>query len=224
MPRDCAALKPSTTAGNAAVPSLRKVPRATLAPRASSRLGSAAMTAMPPVSILPTAAVRRTVALGTKPTAVAVSTGGMRRIMPSAARGSDAGWPVNDVPALTLRRLPSAASWSSRPAREEAEMPSTATAAAMPIAIPRADRAARIGRARSPLPPSATASVARRWDLSLQAVTGPPAWAGHRGPPARRAGGPHAAWRRRRPGHASPPRWSCRPTTAREGARRWRRR
>jgi len=64
--------------------------------------------------------------------------------------GSAAGEPSKLCPALTVTRLPSAPSWASRLARDEAEMPSTATAAAIPIAMPRPDSAVRSLRARSP--------------------------------------------------------------------------
>ena len=82
--------------------------------------------------------------------AVTDSTGGMRAIIGSAVSGSAAGEPSNVCPAVTVTRLPSAPSWASRLARDEAEMPSTATAAAIPIAMPRPDSAVRSLRARSP--------------------------------------------------------------------------
>jgi hypothetical protein len=47
-------------------------------------------------------------------------------------------------------------------ARLDAEMPSTATIAAMPIAMPRADSTARSGRARSPAAPSRARSAGVR--------------------------------------------------------------
>src|SRR5260370_30237675 len=82
--------------------------------------------------------------------AVSDSTGGTRAIIASAVSGSAAGEPSKVCPAVTVTRLPSAPSCASRLARDEAEMPSTATAAAIPIAMPRPDSAVRSLRARSP--------------------------------------------------------------------------
>ena len=65
MPRVCAATAPSTTAGKCTVAWFRNVPRATLPPSVASRLVWAASTEIPPVSMLGTVAVRRTVAPGT---------------------------------------------------------------------------------------------------------------------------------------------------------------
>ena len=80
--------------------------------------------------------------------------------MPGAVPGSGAGAPVTSCPADTVSRLPSAPSSLSRAAREDAETPSTATAAPMPIAIPSADRAARQERDRSDPAPVRSASAA----------------------------------------------------------------
>jgi len=46
----------------------------------------------------------------------------------------------------------------SSSARDDDEMPTTATIAAIPIAIPSADRNARVGRVRNPTAPTFTTS------------------------------------------------------------------
>ena len=74
--------------------------------------------------------------------------------------------PVRLCPASTVSRfVPSRSISASSPACEEEDSPRTATIAAVPIAIPSADSAARSGRARSPTlatrSPSA-ATAARR--------------------------------------------------------------
>ncbi len=160
MPSVCAATAPRTTAGYLAVGADKNVPAATLPPRVASSPGWAASTEMPPLSTAGTAAVRRTVAPGTYPVAVTDSTGGMRAIIGSAVSGSGAGEPSKACPALTVSRFPSAPSWASRFALDEAEMPRTATAAAIPIAMPRQESAVRSLRARSPRQPPRTRSAA----------------------------------------------------------------
>src|SRR4029450_9947477 len=68
-----------------------------------------------------------------------------------AARGSCAGPPVRLWPASTVSRfVPSRLISAISPACEEEDSPRTPTIAAVPIAIPSAERAARSGRARSP--------------------------------------------------------------------------
>ncbi len=60
--------------------------------------------------------------------------------------------PGTSWPGVTVSRLvPSWSIWASRLAWLEAETPTTATMAPMPMAMPRADRAARRRRARRPL-------------------------------------------------------------------------
>ena len=159
MPSVLAATAPRTTAGYRAVAGFRNVPAATLPPRVASSPGWAASTEIPPLWTAGTAAVRRTVAPGTYPVAVTDSTGGMRAIIGSAVSGSGAGEPSKACPALTVSRFPSAPSWASRFALDEAEMPSTATAAAIPIAMPRQDSAVRSFRAHSPRHPPSTSSA-----------------------------------------------------------------
>ena len=75
----------------------------------------------------------------------------MRPIMATDSGGIVAASPNIEVPGPALRRLvpSSARSWLSW-ARLEVEMPTTAIIAAMPMAIPRAERTTRSGRARSP--------------------------------------------------------------------------
>ena len=164
MPSACAATAPRTTAGYLAVAALMKVPVASWPPRVPSSPGWAAYTEMPPVSIAGTAALRRTVAPGTKPIAVTDSTRGMRAIIGSAVSGSGAGEPSKLCPAVTVTRFASSPSWASRFALDEAEMPSTATAAAIPRAMPSPDSAVRTFRALSPSRAPSTRSAARSRD------------------------------------------------------------
>src|SRR5258705_4286460 len=84
--------------------------------------------------------------------------------MLGATAGSGAGAPVTSCPADAVSRLPSAPSSLSRAARDEAETPSTATPAPMPIAIPSADRAARQDRERRDPAAVRRASPARSRD------------------------------------------------------------
>ena len=75
----------------------------------------------------------------------------IRPIMAGAVVGSSAGAPVTLWPLLTVSRLvPSWLISLSRPAWDEDERPRTATMAATPMAIPRADSPARSFRVRSP--------------------------------------------------------------------------
>src|SRR4029453_8231209 len=68
-----------------------------------------------------------------------------------ASRGSCAGAPVRLCPASTVSRfVPSRLISAISPACEEEDSPRTPTIAAVPIAIPSEDSAARSGRARSP--------------------------------------------------------------------------
>ena len=80
----------------------------------------------------------------------------MRPIMAGAALGSSAVWPERVWPFWTTSRLvPRAEISFSRPAEADEESPRTATMAATPMAMPRAERPARSLRVRSP-------TVARR--------------------------------------------------------------
>jgi hypothetical protein len=77
----------------------------------------------------------------------------IRPIIAGAWSGSSAGWPTRVVPVPTVSMfVPRRSIWASRPAWEEADRPRTATMAATPIAMPRADSAARSLRVRSPVP------------------------------------------------------------------------
>ena len=75
----------------------------------------------------------------------------IRPIMAGAVVGSSAVPPVTFCPLLTVSRLvPSWLISLSRPAWDEADRPRTATMAATPMAMPRADSPARSFRVRSP--------------------------------------------------------------------------
>ena len=81
-------------------------------------------------------------------------------------------------PGTVSRFVPSASSWASRSARPDAEMPSTATSAAMPMAMPRAVSAVRSRRVRSPTAPARSTS---RGAAGSAAASGPaPAASGRR--------------------------------------------
>ena len=106
---------------------------------------------------------RRTVAPPISATPAATSTSGIRRIIPTASGDRVAGSPVTDLPASIVSRfVPSRSSWSRRSARDEPEIPVTPTIAAIPIAIPSADRLERTRRIRRPRNPSPSASRRRR--------------------------------------------------------------
>ena len=86
----------------------------------------------------------------------------MRAIIAGATSGSSAVLPAKLWPLVTVRRfVPSLSISSSSPAWLEEDRPSTATIAATPIAIPNADRAARIRRVRSPTLATRARSEAR---------------------------------------------------------------
>jgi hypothetical protein len=83
----------------------------------------------------------------------------IRRSIADASSGSDASAPRMDLPARTSSRfVPRRSSSESRSLRDDAEMPSTATTAAIPIAIPAAVSDVRSRRKRGPSDPSASAS------------------------------------------------------------------
>jgi hypothetical protein len=80
--------------------------------------------------------------------------------MGTAVSGSFASWPKKSWPGAAVRRLvPSLDIFSFSAAALEAGMPTTATTAAMPIAMPRADSTARIGRVRIPKKPRRSRSI-----------------------------------------------------------------
>ena len=91
-------------------------------------------------------------------------TGPMRPIIPGAAMGSSAVWPSSVWPLVTVSRLvPSLFISFIKPAVDEDDRPRTATMAATPIAMPRADRPARSLRVRMPTADSRAMSRRRRW-------------------------------------------------------------
>ena len=88
---------------------------------------------------------------GTAPVSCTAVTPGSRAIMPGAATGSSAVAPEKVCPLVTVSRLvPRRLISASSAAWEEAARPRTATIAATPIAMPRADSPARSLRVRSP--------------------------------------------------------------------------
>ena len=182
MARRFAASDPSTTAGYCAEASFRNVPAASPASSVSSRCGSVATTAIPPVRDTSTLSVRRTVTFPTTRVAAADSTGPMRRIIAGAVVGRVLASPNTELPGSTCNRLvPNSSSSARRSALLDAEMPTTATMAAIPMAMPRAVRTVRARLARSPPVPTASTSRARKRDEVL--VTRPP----RRSRPGRRA-------------------------------------
>jgi hypothetical protein len=95
--------------------------------------------------------VRYTIAPGSCPIAVTDSTEPIRPTIAGDSSGNVAFSPNSVSPGATVSRLvPSEFSSRSNLARLEVEVPTTATIAAIPIAIPSAERATRSGRARSP--------------------------------------------------------------------------
>ena len=108
--------------------------------------------------------VRRTVAPETVAVAAASSTGPIRRTIAGASSGRREASPKIDWPARTCSRLvPSLSSSASRSALLDAEIPTTATSAAMPIEIPIAVSIVRTGRERaSPTVPVRARSTGRR--------------------------------------------------------------
>jgi hypothetical protein len=103
-------------------------------------------------------------------------TASMRRIIGTAVVGSSAFSPVRLCPGVTVSRLvPSRSSSASSCALLDWEMPSTATMAAMPMAIPRADSAARSRRVRRPVPATPRRSRGRsRPGLGVTLMVAPP--------------------------------------------------
>ena len=77
-----------------------------------------------------------------------------RRLLGQLGLGPEEGLARGDPEQVGAER----SSWASRSARLDAEMPTTATIAAMPMAMPSADRAARSRRVRSPVPAAASRS------------------------------------------------------------------
>src|SRR5947209_3946579 len=100
----------------------------------------------------------------------------MRRIIEGAASGSSSLLPRTPLPLATVSRLVPSLSISARsPAWEDADRPNTATMAATPIAMPRADSAARSRRVRTPtLATRATSPGRSRAGERVSAPTGLP--------------------------------------------------
>ena len=151
MPRRLAAADPSTTTGRPLRCSSSHSPSASSARSVPRRAGSVAWTVMPPVWLEGTRSVRRTVSSTTETDDVP-STAPTREIMPLAVSGrAPSPEKPNPVPPWTVRRfVPSRSSDESRSLRDDSERPSTATIAAMPMAMPSAERAARRRRLRKP--------------------------------------------------------------------------
>ncbi len=106
---------------------------------------------MPPDSISGTWSLRYTDASGTTPVAEVSSTGPIRSIIGSASSGSCEASPNTDWPGAVVSRLvPSASRRRFRSSELEAEMPTTATIAAIPMAMPIAESVTRSGLDRSP--------------------------------------------------------------------------
>ncbi len=208
MPSRSAAVLPSTTAGSRDVAASRKRPVRTEPPTVSRRSVSDAWTLMPPVSVSGMASVRRTVA-STPVSPLAAVTGPMRRIIAVASGGRVASSPRKLCPAWTCSRLvPRASSSARRSALLDAEIPSTATRAAIPMAMPSAVRALRSRRVRRPTLPVARTSRGRR-RLTGSAAT--------ERCPRGRVGGQHGRDDRRSPGH--PPATRRRVSGTRRGVR-----
>src|SRR5271165_3114360 len=119
---------------------------------------------MPLVSAASMKALRRAVTPDTLVTVAAERTLRRLRTLLTEASGSLAASPRKVSPGLTVSRLvPSSLSSATSPALLESEMPSTATIAAMPIATPSADSAARRRRVRRPtLATRSTSAGSRR--------------------------------------------------------------
>lgn len=161
MPSRRAASAPSTTVGCVDEAPSRNRPWAIRPLTAPSTVSSAATTWMPPVIATSTSWVRRTVS-GTDVIPAASATGPIRRAVSRADSGSVTSSPRVVCPGATRNRsVPSASSSATRSARLDAEIPTTATIAAMPMATPSAVSEVRSGRARSPTVPTRRTSAAR---------------------------------------------------------------
>ena len=131
-----------------------------VAPTVAVSDGSAASVVRPFVSALGISSERNTGA-STAPTADTASTGPIRPTIDRAVSGNVASSPKIDWPGETVSRLvPRRSSDERRSALLDSEIASTATMAAIPIAMPSADRAALSLRAERPTAP--TRSVAGR--------------------------------------------------------------
>ena len=137
----------------------RKRPEASCALSARGSSWSAAWTVMPLVSPGSTRLLRRTVAPSMAYTAAVCCTPSTAPMRAPAVSGSLLSSPKNDSPACSVSRfVPRRSMVASRSAWLDAEMPSTATIEAIPIATPTADSAARRRRVRRPMLPTARTS------------------------------------------------------------------
>ncbi len=117
---------------------------------------------MPPVSDEGIRSVRRTV-LDSPAMALTSSTGPILRIIAGASSGSFESWPNRVCPARTSSRfVPNLSSCASRLARLDAEMPTTETNAAMPMAMPNAVSTVLAARAPREPTPTRMTSVGRK--------------------------------------------------------------
>ena len=117
--------------------------------------------------------VRSTIALETWYTATSLSTLPMWSIIGTEVLGRTSLLPVKVVPGVTVSRfVPSASIVASRLAWLEADTPTTATIAPIPIAIPSADSAARSRRVRSPCSATPISSRGGRRAISNRAPAG----------------------------------------------------
>ena len=201
MPNRRAASAPRTTVGSREDAASRKRPSASSAETTSSTDGSAAATRMPPVTDSSTRWLRRTVASTAVMPAASV-TGPTRAAVSRADSGSVVESPNAVRPGATRSRsVPRASSWARTSARLDAEMPTTATIAAMPMAMPSAVSIVRDRRARSPMVPTRNRSAARSRlrEMSRSRLTRRPP--SRRRPPGRRATSPAGGRGRRSPVH-----------------------
>ena len=96
-------------------------------------------------------------------------TPGIIRVLPTESSGSTRSVPDRSAPLRAVSMfVPNARSCSCRRACEEEETPTTPTIAAMPMAIPRADRTARMGRERRPVRPRRPMSLARKLERAVR--------------------------------------------------------
>ena len=161
MPSRSAASTPSTTVGTCPDAASRNRPLASRPLTASSTPTSAATTAMPPVMFSSTWSLRRTVAsIPVRPAADV--TGPMRSATARAESGSVVASPKAVCPGATRSMsVPSPSSWARTSARLDAEIPTTATIAAIPIAMPSDVSAVRDLLARRPIVPTRARSATR---------------------------------------------------------------
>ena len=126
------------------------------------RFVSAAIVMMPPVAFGSDRRERYTETPLSVEVEAASVTPGIMRVRPTESLGRMRSVPDRSAPLRAVSMfVPSARSCSCRRACEEAETPTTPTMAAMPIAMPSAERMARMGRARRPVRPRRATSERR---------------------------------------------------------------